>query len=410
MIAGLAAAALTAAAVAGVRLIDAHPEEAAVVTRVAADIVLPRDAEIVSVSVPPGTTLAALLASLSVTPADVAALVSAAGGQFDLRRFRAGQTLVLDRLLDGHVRAFAYEIDADRVLRMERGADGFDAEIAAIPKQYEQIVVQGAITRQTPSLVQAFDAAGERIDLALALADVFSGDIDFNSDVQPDDSFRLVVERATREDGRFAGYGPVLAAEFVNAGRTLRAIRFTPPGGRPGYYDEQGRSIRRFFLKSPLKFEPRITSRYSRARRHPVLNITRAHNGVDYSAPHGAPVVAVSAGVVTQAGWTAGGGNTVRVRHASGYESEYLHLSSIAVRRGARVGQGDLVGRVGATGLVTGTHLHYGLRRNGRYVNPVTEHRNMPPGEPIAAVHLAAFQAERDRLFSAAASPLRATN
>jgi murein DD-endopeptidase MepM/ murein hydrolase activator NlpD len=120
--------------------------------------------------------------------------------------------------------------------------------------------------------------------------------------------------------------------------------------------------------------------------------------------------VSVASGVVAFAGWTSGGGRTVKVRHASGYESEYLHLSAIGVKRGARVGQGELIGRVGATGLVTGPHLHYGLRRNGAYVNPVREHQNMPPGDPVAGIHLAVFGAERDRLFRALAASSRAAN
>ena len=190
-------------------------------------------------------------------------------------------------------------------------------------------------------------------------------------------------------------------------------MRFTLPDGKPGYYDDQGRSLKRFLLKSPLKFDPRITSGFSRGRRHPILNYTRAHNGVDYAAPTGAPVAAVASGTVTVAGWSGGGGRTVKIRHASGYESEYLHLSAIAsgVRAGLRIGQGELVGRVGATGLATGPHLHYGLRRNGRYVNPVREHLNMPPGEPVPAVHVAIFNAERDRLMTLMADPkVRATN
>lgn len=132
-----------------------------------------------------------------------------------------------------------------------------------------------------------------------------------------------------------------------------------------------------------------------------MLNYTRAHNGVDYAAPPGAPVAAVAHGVVTFAGWTGGGGRTVRLRHASGYESEYLHLSSIAagIRSGSRVGQGELIGRVGSSGLATGPHLHYGLRRNGVFVNPVREHRNMPPGDPVALAHLTIFALERDRLM-----------
>jgi murein DD-endopeptidase MepM/ murein hydrolase activator NlpD len=380
-----------------------------------ADIRLPRESRILTALVPHRTNLAALLQSHQIAAQDVAALIASVATKFDFRRFRAGQPYRIDRYHDGRLREFAYELDVDSRLVVRRAEDTeprFDAQVADIPMRVDRVVVEGAISKGTPSLVQALDAAGERIELSLALADVFSGEIDFNNDLQPGDRFRLIVERAEREDGAFGGYGPVLAAEFVNDGRQLRAIRFTPPEGKPDYYDAQGRSLKRFFLKSPLKFEPRITSSFSRGRRHPILNYTRAHNGVDYAAPSGAPVAAVASGVVTFAGWTGGGGRTVRVRHASGYESEYLHLSAIAagIRSGARILQGELVGRVGATGLATGPHLHYGLRRNGVYVNPVREHRNMPPGEPIAAVHLAAFGAERDRLFARLSAPRNTNN
>ena len=377
------------------------------------DILLSRDSEIIRAVVPQRTTLSALLSTHHLLAGEAVTIVKMLSQTFDVRRFRAGQPYRIDRFLDGRVREFEYELDDDRrvlVRRSDAALDAFDVEVAEIPKRIEQVVVQGAITRDAPSLTQALDAAGERLELSLALADVFSGELDFNSDLQPGDTFRLVVERATRADGNFGGYGPVLAAEYVNAGRKLQAVRFSAPDGRPAYYDADGRSLKRFFLKSPLKFEPRITSSFSRARRHPVLNYTRAHNGVDYSAPSGAPVVAVASGVVTFAGWTNGGGRTVKVKHPSGYESEYLHLSAITTKRGARIGQGELVGRVGATGLATGPHLHYGLRRNGTYVNPVREHQNMPPGEPVAAAHLALFASERDRLFTRLAHPLRAAN
>ena len=377
------------------------------------DVFLAPDSEIIRALVPPRTTLAAVLDTHKLIGAEAVRIVQSLSQAFDLRRLRAGQPYRIERLLDGRVREFEYEIDADKRIVLRRSdpaVDAFEVEVAPIPKHVEQVVVEGEITRDTPSLTQALDAAGETIDLALALAEVFSGEMDFNSDLQPGDTFRLIVDRATREDGGFGGYGPVLAAEYINADRTLQAVRFTEPDGKPGYYDADGRSLKRFFLKSPLKFEPRITSSFSRARRHPVLNYTRAHNGVDYSAPPGAPVVSVASGVVTFAGWTRGGGRTVKVRHASGYESEYLHLSAITVRRGARIGQGELVGRVGATGLVTGPHLHYGLRRNGSYVNPVREHQNMPPGEPVAAIHLATFADQRDRLFDLLDTPTRATN
>jgi murein DD-endopeptidase MepM/ murein hydrolase activator NlpD len=273
---------------------------------------------------------------------------------------------------------------------------GYAAAVEPIDKEISLDAVEGGISRSTPSLTQALDAAGERIDLALQMADIFSGELDFSSELQPGDRFRLVVERQTR-DGQFVGYGAIVAAEFVASGRALRAFRFEASGAKPAYYDEQGRSLKRFFLKSPLKFEPRITSRFNSSRRHPILGYTRAHNGVDYAAPTGAPVASVAPGTVMFAGWTGGGGRTVRVRHSNGYESEYLHLSSIDVRAGQHLSQGDVVGKVGATGLATGPHLHYGLRRNGGYVNPILEHRNMPPGEPIPADELPAYAAVRAR-------------
>ena len=212
-------------------------------------------------------------------------------------------------------------------------------------------------------------------------------------------------------DGRLVGYGSITAAVLSNDGRHLQAFRFQPAGAPPGYYDAEGRSLKRFFLRSPLKFDPRITSGFSTSRFHPILHISRAHLGVDYAAPMGAPVVAVSAGVVTFAAFTSGGGRTVRLRHASGYESGYLHLSAFGpgIHVGAHVSQGQLIGRVGMTGLATGPHLHYELRKNGAVVNPQIEHKKLPPGT-IPASQMDAFRAARGttlhRVGAAAAAGL----
>jgi murein DD-endopeptidase MepM/ murein hydrolase activator NlpD len=409
----LSAAVLSAASFTACREADAQPNRGPARF---GNIPLARDSEILRTVVPPRTTLAALLSEHAVLQHEAAALITHIARQFDPRRFRAGQPYRLDRYFDGRVREFEYEIDGDRRLVARRADDDeprFEALVSEIPKKRRVVALAARISSDTPSLIEALDA-DDGITLALALAEVFSGEVDFNNDLQPGDTFKVVIERSTRDDGRFGGYGPVLAAELVNAGRPLRAVRFTLPDGKPGYYDEQGRSLKRFLLKTPLKFDPRITSTFSRSRLHPVLNYRRAHNGVDYAAPRGAPVGAVATGVVTFAGWTKGGGRTVKLRHTRGYESEYLHLSAIAagVRAGARVGQGEVIGRVGATGMVTGVHLHYGLKRNGAYVNPVREHLNMPPGEPIPAVHRTAFTAERDRMMNMlkANATLRAAN
>ena len=378
--------------------------------RLTADVLLEKDSDFLNGFVPVRTTIAHLFDRHMIQATDALALVSSIALAIDVRKLRAGQPYAIDRLLDGRVRRFEYEIDGDRQLTVVRAADGpprFIAAIERIPKQTTVATVEGDINRETNSLWAAISKSGENIDLALGMADVFSGEIDFNSDLQPGDKFRVLVERHTRE-GKLSGYGAILAAEFVNDGRRLRAIRFTPDGGTPAYYDENGRSLKRFFLKSPLKFEPRITSRFASSRMHPILGYARAHNGVDYFAPSGAPVGSVAPGVVTLAGWTGGGGRTVRVRHPNGYETEYLHLSAIAVRAGARISQGDLVGRVGKTGLATGVHLHYGMKKNGRYVNPVIEHRNMPPGEPVPGGLINVFMSERDRYFTLLFNPTTA--
>lgn len=374
--------------------------------RRAVDIALAADITVVSARVVAGATLATILQAQHVAQADVDAVVRRAASVFDARKVRKDQPYRLETRADGTVRRFEYEIDGDRFLRVDRAnAQDLVAAVLPIAKTRRVGVVRGRIDRETSSLVAAMDAAGETIDLTLALADIFSGDIDFNTDLQPGDRFELLVEKQYREDKRFSGYGSILAAEFENAGHRLRAVRFTPDGGSPGYFDERGISMRRFFLKSPLKFEPTITSGFSRSRLHPVLHEVRAHLGVDYRAPVGAPVVAVSDGYVVSAGMKGGSGRMVHVRHANGYETQYLHLSSIAVRAGARVRQGELIGRVGSSGLATGPHLDYRLKKNGAFINPVTAHRAMPPADPIPSAQMVAFAAARDRAFADFSAP-----
>jgi len=375
------------------------PDMVTAVSNAARDIALVPDTTLVKGLIPQRTTLDTLLRGHGVADDAAVAVVQAAGRVFDPRRLRSLQPFSLERTLEGALSLFEYRIDVDtflRVTRTLRAAEAWTAEIVPVPKVVEQAVAAGRIDRATPSLFQAMDAAGEGDQLAVDLAGIFSGEVDFNSDLQPGDGFALTFERQTRQDGPTT-YGAINAAEFRNDGRVLRAIRFTPPGGTPGYYDEHGQSLRRFFLRSPLKFEPRVTSRFSMSRRHPVLHTSRAHRGVDYAAPVGAPVVAAAGGTVASVTTDGTNGRMVRLRHASGYESRYLHLSAFAsgLRAGERVEQGDTLGFVGSSGLATGPHLHYGLTRNGAFVNPLVEQRNVPPAEPLPAAALALFQTAR---------------
>jgi murein DD-endopeptidase MepM/ murein hydrolase activator NlpD len=370
------------------------------------DIPLVRETKLVRARVAAGATLASLLRAEGVAVAEVGDVVSRAARVFDVRRLRAERPYRIEKALTGALERFEYEIDGDRFLRVSRGKD-FElvADVLPIPKTRHVVVVGGEINRDASSLVAAMDAAGETIDLTLAMADIFGGEIDFSTELQPGDTFQLTVEKQYRNGSsagsaeEFAGYGPIVAAEFVNHGRRLRAVRYQPEGAAPAYFDEHGVSMKRFFLASPLKFQPIVTSGFSSGRFHPILKEVRAHLGVDYKAPIGSPVVAVADGVVVSAGMSGGSGNMVHLRHSQGFETEYLHLSSIAVRAGAHVRQGELVGRVGMTGLATGPHLDYRVKKNGAFINPVIAHRAMPPAEPIPQAQMAAFVSARDRAF-----------
>lgn len=365
-----------------------------------ADIFLEPDRDVIEARVPRRATLAGILRTHEVGENLIVEMVDATRPVFDPRRLRAGQPYRLVRTFDGRLRQFEYEIDSDRFLRIVRqGAPGTELEGEIVPytKERAQIAMHGEIDAGTSSLVAAIHEAGEQVQLAIEIAEVFAGEIDFNNDLRQGDSFDVLFEKYLRED-EFAGYGSIVAAEFNNDGRRIRAIQFTPPGGAPAYYDEEGRSLQKLFLRSPFRFQPRVTSRFSYRRLHPVLGGFRPHLGVDYGAPRGTPVIAVASGVVVSAGWDGDSGNMVRLRHANGYETYYLHLSAFAagMRRGTRVAQGQTIGRVGATGLVTAPHLDFRMRKSGVFVNPLLEHRKLPPGEPVPPADLPEFRVVRD--------------
>jgi murein DD-endopeptidase MepM/ murein hydrolase activator NlpD len=359
--------------------------------------------------VPRDSTLETILLEQGLQAEVVQGVIDAVKTVFDPRRLRSLQPFTLEQSLDGALRLFEYEIDAGSSLRVTSpvgDGDELRAEVVPISTTTVAASAVGTIGGDTPSLFESIEAAGEQPDLAIAMAQIFGGEIDFNTELQPGDRYSIAFERLERE-GRRPSYGVITAAEFQNDGRVLRAVRYTPKGGRPGYYDTEGRSLRRFFLRSPLKFEPRVTSGFSGRRRHPVLHTARAHRGVDYGAPMGADVVSVASGRVLSVTSDATNGRMVRVRHASGYVSHYLHLSAFAagIRAGAAIEQGQTIGRVGASGLATGPHLHYGLQKNGTFVNPLREHRNMPPGDPVPAAELAGFAAEREKAMAIFTAP-----
>ena len=369
------------------------------------DVILRPETEVIEAKVPRHASLDSLLRDHQFSPELIDAAVQSAAAVFNPRHLRADHPYRLVRSVDGWLREFNYEIDADRLLRIinvDRAQPvALDAQIVPVEKDIELVAVRGSIGGQYPSLIAAVDSTGEGIQLAMALADIFSGQIDFDRELQPGDGFTVMFEKSWRR-GDFNGYGPILGATFVADGKEYRAFRWVDPAtGKAAYYDEGGRSLRRFFLMSPLRFEPHVTSSFSRNRLHPVNNTHSAHLGVDYGAPYGSPVVAVAAGTVVSAGWSGAGGNQIHVRHGGGFETFYLHLSSFAkgVRAGTRVDQGQLIGRVGATGTATGPHLDFRLRKNGVFVDPVRERRRQPPGQPIPEAQMDVFLASRDDLL-----------
>ena len=371
------------------------------------DISLARDTRETTARVPANATLESLLRQNNVSADLTASVIESVRKVFNPRNLRAGETYVFSRTLDGLLREFRYPIDPDRLLRVvfktapAGGPAAFDVDVVAVPKTIEIAAVDAAITKEQSSLVGAFDASGETVQLALSLAEIFGGEVDFNSDLQPGDRIQVLFERVFRE-GQPSGYGDLKAAVLRANGKELTAIAYADRDGKIAWYDAEGRSLKRQFLKSPLPFEPRVTSRFSYRRVNPVHGDVRPHLGVDYGAPVGTAVMAVASGVVEAAGWAGEAGRMIKLRHAGGYETEYLHLSAFAsgVHVGGRVEQGQLIGRVGMTGSATGPHLDYRILKNSTHVNPLVELSKMPPGVPIAADTRPAFLEAREAALS----------
>lgn len=335
----------------------------------------------------PNSTLETVLRD-ALSRESIHRLVSTARPVYDLARLSVGRPFVLTLRPDGLLASFSYGIDDLRTLMVSRSGEELQAQV--ITRSYEARVetVSGVINS---SLFGAVAEAGEEDQLALDLAAIFEWDVDFNTELQRGDSFRVAVQKLYL-DQRFSGYGGIVAAELVRGRNTIQALRFEGPHGLE-YFHPDGRPVKKPFLRSPLRFS-RISSGFSRSRLHPILKKRRPHLGVDFAAPSGTPVRAAANGVVVAAGRNGGFGNMVRIRHPRGLESLYGHLSRIAVKRGQRVVQGDLIGAVGSTGLSTAPHLDYRIAQRGVFVNPLT--MTPPPPEPLPARMMAAFTAVRD--------------
>ena len=345
--------------------------------------------------VPSRQTFAALLGGIGISPSAAARAIASAQRVFDLRHVRAGNRFSVGRSVMGELREIRYSIDPDHVLRIAPDGADFHSDIATIPSSTAETGVAGEIRG---SLFEGVTNAGEKPELAMRLAEIFGWDLDFYTDPRPGDTFRVVVEKKKLASGEFASYGRILAAEYVNRGHVYRAVLFHDPAGNAAYYTPDGKSMKKAFLHSPLKFTAPITSHFSNARFHPILKEYRPHLGIDYGAPAGTPVQTIGDGKVVFAGPKGGAGNLIEIKHTNGYETYYMHLSRILVRAGQRVEQGERIGLVGMTGLATGPHLDFRIENHGQFLN--FERLPLPPSDPITKNEWADFTSVRDHAIN----------
>lgn len=364
----------------------------------------PTAPEPIEVTLKRGETLETALRRAGLEGAEAAAIVAGLRASVNMRRLAPGERLSVQPVPDGAPEITWTRSPAERY--EVRSSDGRWTVSAVRPDVETRVVAVAGEVRD--SLFASVERLGENATFTARLVSLFEWDFDFAADSLPGDRFRCLVEKRYVGD-ELLGYGDILVAQYASAGRpVLTSVSFADPGGRPEYFDASGRSVRKMFLRAPLDFT-RITSGFSHARHHPILGGLRPHLAVDYGAPVGTPVRAVADGTVTMAGWDGGFGLSISLRHPRGYETMYNHLSRLDVKRGDRVRQRQIIGRVGTTGLSTGPHLDYRVRKAGVFVNPLGE--KFIPGAPVPAHRRDAFavhvKALLERLDAQVPFPLR---
>ena len=292
--------------------------------------------------------------------------------------------------VEGQLVKFIFEASPTEIYEIEKDPQGYTAQKKKVPLETRITKVVGEIRS---SLFEAMESAGEEDLLTIAFAEILACEIDFYKDVREGDRFKVVVEKAYKGD-QFIQYGAIHAVEYQRGEKIIRGIRY-----REGYYNEKGISLKKAFLKAPLRFS-RISSKFSNARKHPILGGVRPHHGVDYAAPPGTPIWAVADGTVTFCGWNGGYGKQVILRHKNGYTTHYGHLSGYGpgIRSGVGVQQKQVIGYVGSTGLSTGPHLDYRLTKDHQFRNPLRE--SFPTGFPIEKGEMEVFQKSRDEMVA----------
>jgi murein DD-endopeptidase MepM/ murein hydrolase activator NlpD len=335
------------------------------------------------------STLFQSLSEKKIPARSIDLIVSKLKPYVNFRKIRGGSyRLVTDA--KGELVRFVYEASPTEIYEVEKDPQGYVAQRKEVSLETRLVKVAGEIRS---SLFEAMEAAGEQDPLTVGFAEVLAWEVDFYKDVREGDRFKVVVEKMYKGD-QFIQYGTIHAVEYQRKEKTILGIRY-----KEGYYNEDGISLKRAFLKVPLRFN-RISSKFSRARLHPILGGLRPHYGVDYAAQPGTPIWAVADGTVTSCGWNNGFGNQVTLRHMNGYVTYYGHLSGFGpgIRSGAKVRQKQVIGYVGSTGLSTGPHLDYRLAKDGKFRNPLRE--TFPVGLPIGKGEMETFRQRRDAIVA----------
>jgi murein DD-endopeptidase MepM/ murein hydrolase activator NlpD len=355
-----------------------------------------RQYELVEAEVGKNETMGKILGNFGLGAGAVYRVEQACRDSFDLRKVRAGNRytafLQADTTGVGSLRHFVYEKNLTDYVVISLVGDSVVVYNGQKPVRTERCHARAEISSSLWNAIVNNDLPDA---LADEMEDIYGWSIDFFG-IQAGDSFEVIYEQRY-VDTMKVGVGRIWGSVFNHRGRTNYAIPFKQ-NGKIAYWDENGNSLRKHFLKAPLKFT-RVSSRFSNARLHPIYRVYRPHHGVDYAAPSGTPVHAVADGVVTKRGWAGGGGNTVWIKHARGYQTGYLHLRAYAkgLSVGSRVRQGELIGYVGSTGSSTGPHLDYRVKLNGKPIDPLKIPQE--PGEPIRKQDREAFAVVRDKVM-----------
>lgn len=339
------------------------------------------------ITVKPGQSLSNIIETAGLPTEDWVQMASLGGDCERLKRIKAGERLDL-RIVAGKLEELNYAFDETHTLSLRRNGDRFEAATLTAALEHRTSEGTGVIRN---SLFADGRKAGLPDRMILEFADIFGYDIDFAQDLQEGDRFSVIYDQLFK-DGKKLREGDILAAEFVNQGHVYRAVRYVDNDGRAAYFTPDGQALRKAFIRTPVDFA-RISSGFNLHRLHPILNIIRAHKGVDYAAAIGTPVHATGDGKVEFIGQKSGYGNVLMIRHGAQYETVYGHLSRFqsGLRPGSKVSQGQVIAYVGMTGLATAPHLHYEFRVNGIHQNPITV--ALPRAIPLSPRILANFRA-----------------